>query len=214
MKNTKLVIFDMDGLLIDSERGMWLVSEEYAYNKLGFKIDYDFALTLMGASLDITKKRIQEKYGKGLDVEEFYRIIHKNNLKIIQNNEIRLMKGARELLTHLKSKNIKMRIATSTYKELAEVILKNLGIYDFFEEIVTGDRVKHGKPSPDIYLLALGNDKKEETIIFEDAHNGARAAIAAGIDLILVPDLAPLTDEDKREAYKVIKDLSEAIDII
>ena len=214
MKNTKLVIFDMDGLLIDSERGMWLVSEEYAYNKLGFKFDYDFALTLMGASLDITKKRIQEKYGKGLDVEEFYRIIHKNNLKIIQNNEIRLMKGARELLTHLKSKNIKMRIATSTYKELAEVILKNLGIYDFFEEIVTGDRVKHGKPSPDIYLLALGNDKKEETIIFEDAHNGARAAIAAGIDLILVPDLAPLTDEDKREAYKVIKDLSEAIDII
>lgn len=214
MKNTKLVIFDMDGLLIDSERGMWLVSEEYAYNKLGFKFDYDFALTLMGASLDITKKRIQEKYGKGLDVEEFYRIIHKNNLKIIQNNEIRLMKGARELLTHLKSKNIKMRIATSTYKELAEVILKNLGIYDFFEEIVTGDRVKHGKPSPDIYLLALGNDKKEETIIFEDAHNGASAAIAAGIDLILVPDLAPLTDEDKREAYKVIKDLSEAIDII
>lgn len=214
MKSIKLAIFDMDGLLIDSERGMWVVNEEKALNELSYPFSIDFAKTLMGASYDISKQRLVNHYGKDFPVEKFYEIVFKLNAEMINNNEIKLMKGTKELLEFLYNNNIKCCVATSSLKHTADPILKNLDIRKYFEYVVTGEDITNGKPAPDIYLKALGNINKEEAIIFEDAHNGARAAINAEIDLILVPCIAELTEDDYKDAYKVINSLDEAIDII
>ena len=214
MKKISLVIFDMDGLLIDSERGMWIVNEKKAVEELGYTFDYDFAISLMGASLDISSQRFVKQYGEDFPVVKLYEIIHAYNRKMIENKEIKLMKGVMPLLNFLHTNKITMRIATSTHRNEAEAILKGLNIYEYFDKVVTGDEIINGKPSPDIYLKALGNDKKEETLIFEDAHNGIRAGINAGINVCLVPDLALLTDEDLNDAFKVFNQIDEAIPVI
>lgn len=214
MNKVSLVIFDMDGLLIDSERGMWIVNERRAVEELGYTFDYDFAKSLMGSSLDISIRRFHERYGKDFPAEKLFEIIHAYNREMIKNKEIKLMKGVMPLLDFLSTNNIKMRIATSTHRNEAEGILKGLNIYDYFDRVVTGDEIENGKPAPDIYLKALGDDNKEETLIFEDAHNGIRAGINAGINVILVPDIALLTNEDLNDAFKVLNQLDEAIPII
>lgn len=214
MEKIKLVIFDMDGLLIDSEAGMWVVNEEKVLNEFGYEFSLEFAKSLMGASLEVSCNRLKEHYGSDFDTDKFYKRVYELNNKMIENNEIKLMKGSIELLEFLKNANISMCIATSTRKEIAIPILKNLDILKYFDYVVTGDEVNNGKPAPDIYLKALHNINKEEALIFEDAHNGARAAINAGINVILVPGIALLTDEDKKQAYKIIDSLDLAIDII
>lgn len=214
MNKVELVVFDMDGLLIDSERGMWLVNEKRSIEELGFVFSYELITSLAGASVQEYKKRITKYYGKEFDVEKYYQMVYDYNQVMIDNNEITLMKGSIELLEFLKANNIKARIATSTPKHIALQILNNLKLTNYFEKIITGDQVENGKPAPDIYNLAIGDTNKDNTLIFEDGHNGSRAAIASGANLIIVPDIAMLTDEDKKEAFKVIESLDKAINII
>ena len=115
---------------------------------------------------------------------------------------------------YLKDKEISCVVGTSTEKDMAKNMLKNLGILDYFTEVYSGTQVKSPKPAPDIFLLCLGDYAKEESFIFEDSHNGARAGIASGIDTIIVEDVALITAEDRKEAFAVIKQLDEAIKFI
>lgn len=214
MERIELIVFDMDGLLIDSERGMWLVNEKRSIEELGYIFDYDLITSLMGSSMDEYKRLIVEYYGKEFPIDTYYEMIFKYNKEMINNNQLRLMKGSLELLDFLKTNNIKMKIATSTPKDTAIKMLNSLNIYNYFDEVISGEEVEKGKPYPDIYNKAIGNINKDNVLIFEDGHNGARAAIASKAHLILVPDIAKVTEEDKKEAYKVINSLDEAINII
>lgn len=214
MNKVELVIFDMDGLLIDSEKGMWLVNEKRSIEELGYSFSYELITSLMGSSMDEYKKKIANYYGKDFPIDKYYNMIFKYNELMINDNKLSLMKGAIELLDFLHSNNIKMKIATSTPKEVAIKMLKSLKIENYFNEIISGEEVNNGKPAPDIYIKAIDNINKEEVLIFEDGHNGARSAIASGANLILVPDIAYLSKEDKDSAFKVIESLDKAIDII
>lgn len=210
----KLCIFDMDGLLIDSAKGMWLVNEKRSIEELGYKFDYDLITFLMGSSMAEYKKTIVEFYGKDFPVDTYYDMVYRYNAIMINNNELKLMGGVISLLDFLKTNNIKMRVATSTPLNIATEMLTNLNIIDYFERIVSGQDVKRGKPYPDVYNEAVKDYNKDEALIFEDGHNGARAAIASGIKLVLVPDIAKVTKQDKDEAFKVIEHLDLAINII
>lgn len=210
----KLCIFDMDGLLIDSEKGMWFVNEEKALDVLGYKYDNSFFRTLMGRAFIACEKELKEKYGNDFPFVEFYEMVNRLNREQIQKNDIKLMPGVIEFLEYLKDKDINCVVGTSTQKDMAKNMLKNLGIIDYFSDIYSGTQVKNPKPAPDIFLLCLGSYQKEEAIIFEDSHNGARAGIASGIDTIIVEDVAPITEEDRKEAFAVIKRLDEAIKLI
>lgn len=214
MNKIELIVFDMDGLLIDSERGMWLVNEKRSIEELNYTFDYDLITSLMGSSMSEYKRKIVNHYGKDFPIDTYYNMVFKYNEVMINNNNLSLMKGAKELLTFLKENNINMKIATSTPKEIAIRMLNGLNIYDFFDEVISGEDIENGKPAPDIYNTAIGNINKDNVLIFEDGHNGARAAIASNTRLILVPDIAYLTEEDKSEAFKVINSLDEAINII
>lgn len=210
----KLCIFDMDGLLIDSEKGMWFVNEEKALAILGYDYDNSFFRTLMGRAFNTCEKELKGKYGKDFPFVEFYELVNKLNREQIQNNGIKLMPGVIEFLEYLKNKEIDCVVGTSTEKDMAKNMLKNLGIIDYFTEIYSGTQVKNPKPAPDIFLLCLGDYDKEDAFVFEDSHNGARAGIASGIDTIIVEDVAPITLEDRKEAFAVITRLDEAIKLI
>ena len=113
----------------------------------------------------------------------------------------------------IKENNIPMAVATTTHEDKAIACLKNAGLDSYFDYVITGDKVEHGKPDPEIFLKAVGHFgvPLKEALVFEDGHNGAQAAIKGGIPLIIVQDLAKLSEEDVDKAVMVIDDIRKAI---
>lgn len=210
------VIFDLDGLLIDSERYMWAKNAKLTLEYLGYQYDPNFSKTLMGASHEVYKREIIKKYGQDFPINKYYQHVLELNDRTVENKEIPLMKGALELLTFLQQKHIDYCIGTSTPRQQAIKVLKNTGLQSYFTKMVCGDEVKNGKPSPDIYLktLEICNSNTENSVVIEDGHSGFNAARSAGIECILVEDVAYVSDEDRQNAYARPNDLNEVIDII
>ena len=212
----KLCIFDMDGLLIDSERCMWSPSMAIAANKQGFSLSPELHNTFRGMNFASVGKILEKEFGPSFDYNLFLKDMHENNKHIIEEG-IPLRPGVLELLDYLKQNSIKTCIGTSTPRIEADKILDVIGITKYFDAVVCGDEIKNGKPSPDIYLTCLAKFSginKEEALIFEDGQSGALAALASGMKLVLVPDLAMLNDEVKTKAFKVFNCINEIIPII
>ena len=211
----KLCIFDMDGLLIDSERYMWTVSMRKAALEQGHVMTDEFHVTFMGMGLDHVADLLKSEYGQDFDPDLFFRRCVEIN-KDIMKQGLPLMKGARELIDFLHQYGIKSCIGTSTARQGTMTLLKANKMLDDFDDIVCGDEIEHGKPSPDIYLECFNkfHFDKSEVLIFEDGNAGAHAALNSGMRLVLVPDLAYLDDEVRSKAFKVIDDLSQIIDVI
>ena len=171
--------------------------------------------TFMGANLDKVADILIHEYGNKFDPQLFFERSIELNKKIMKTG-IPLMKGARELLDFLHSQKIKTCIGTSTARVGTMSLLKADNLLDDFDGIVCGDEIENGKPAPDIYLKCYEkfDVDKSEVLIFEDGQAGGEAALAAGMRLILVPDLAYLSDDLKNRAFKVIEDLSKIIDVI
>ena len=211
----KLCIFDMDGLLIDSERHMWTPSMAKAANEQGQTMTDEFHRTFMGMNLDSVGLKLKQEYGQDFDSDLFFKRCIEINSEIMKNG-IPLMKGARQLLDFLHENGIYVCIGTTTARKGTTEILTADGILDDFDGIVCGDEIENGKPAPDIYLkcLSLFDVDKSEALIFEDGQAGGEAAIAAGMRLVLVPDLAQLSEDLRSKAFMVIEDLSKIIDVI
>ncbi len=216
MKKIKLAIFDMDGLLIDTERQMWLRNEQIVLKEMGYEPDMDMLRGIMGMTFEEEEKVFKGFYGEDFDPGYYFPHLVAYNQKQVLSEGVPKRPGTDELLEYLKEKGITMAVATSTHRDNALIMLEKAGIGDYFDLVVCGDDVSRSKPNPDIYLKVAEAYPygKEDMVIFEDAHNGARAAINAGIPLILVPDIAKVTEEDKKEAYLVINSLEEVIDYL
>lgn len=216
MKKVQLCIFDMDGLLLDTERQMWAVNQMKAASSLGINLELDYIATLMGSGREIYSQGLIKKYGTDFPMQEFWKIVDSLNAVMLENDPPRVRPGGMELLDFLKENNIKIAVGTSTKKALATTMLGKNNILDYFDQIVCGDDVLKAKPNPDIYLKCHSyfDIPKEDVLIFEDGHNGSRSAINAEMNYILVPDLAIVTKQDRDEAFKVINSLDEAIGII
>ena len=212
----KLCIFDMDGLLIDSERCMWSVSMAKAAKKQGFTLSPELHNTFRGMNFKSVGDILCNEFGPNFDYDVFCEDMHAYNKQIIEDG-IPLRPGVSELLDYLKQNNIKTCIGTTTPRKTTDKILNVLNITNKFDDSVCGDEIKNGKPNPEIYLTCLSKFEginKEEALVFEDGQSGALAALSAGIKLVLVPDLANLNDEVKSKAYKVIDNIKEIIPVI
>lgn len=212
----KLCIFDMDGLLIDSERCMWGVNMNQATREQGFEPNEEFRRTLLGSNWDRVEREYQRFYGPQMDTKKLFARCFELNEEMMKKG-VPLMKGARQLLYYLHEANIHTCIGTTTNRRNAMIMLEADDLLKDFEAIVCGDEVEHGKPAPDIYLKCLSkypDVDKSEVLIFEDGEAGGKAAIGSGARLVLVPDIAQLSDDIKNKAYKVIEDLSKIIDVI
>ena len=206
----KAVIFDMDGVIFDSEklyRKHWMISAK-EYN-----IDESIMRTLLdkiaGATKERNEKLMKSYFGQDFDYMRFREITTNRMDDEIRREGVELKPGVLELFDYLKSHEYKIGLATSTVKERAESNLKRAGIIDYFDGIMYGGIVEHGKPAPDIYQHAcslLGVEPRE-AIGIEDSINGVKSSHAAGLYTIMVIDLINPTDEIREIADNIYDSL-------
>lgn len=205
---TITVIFDMDGVIFDSERlcfECWCrLAEENNFEGMR-----EIFPKCIGTTNVETKRIVLEHYGQDFDYDGFSKQASKLFHDIADNEGLPLKKGVIELLNALKKAHIKIGLASSTRLASVEQELKAAELYDYFDVVVGGDMLKKSKPEPDIYLMAcekIGVDPKEAYAI-EDSINGIRSAYSAGMKPIMVPDMIPPTDEMIEKAIVIEKDL-------
>lgn len=195
MNSIKAVIFDMDGVILDSE-SISDITWHKALEEAGLKDDKDAVNKCRGTNLADTYAILKELYGKDFPVEKFMNRSSELFTQIEFTSGIPLLPYAKEILEYLKPK-YRIALASSTKGATVKRQLTNAGVIQYFETITTGDMVKHSKPDPEIYLLAcksLGL-KPEECAAIEDSPNGIKSASAAGLKTIMVPDKIQPTEE-------------------
>ena len=214
MEKFKLVIFDMDGLMIDSE-SVYVKSARKALKQFGYKFDMSYIVETIGISWDLAQK-IYEKNCPGIDYAAYSKVLDQTERDYLKVHPYKKKKGLMKLLRYLKKNDIAVAVATSTHKKYADKRLNDAGIYDYFDCIVYGDEIKKGKPSPEIYKTVLKkmNVKAKDALVLEDSKNGLLSSSAAGIRCIIVPDICIIPEDIIVKAYDVVEDLGCVIDII
>ncbi len=200
-KDIKAVIFDMDGTLIDS-MFIWRDIDREFLAARGLSMPSDLQKCIEGMSFHETACFFKEKFNltEGLDaIKEIW-----NNMAYERYaHGMKLKKGAGEVLRFCQENNISLGIATSNSRQLAQVCLENIGIFNYFDTVVTGCEVLNGKPKPDIYLKAAENlgVLPADCLVFEDIVMGIMAGKNAGMRTCAVYDLYSVNmDAAKREA--------------
>lgn len=209
------VLFDMDGLLIDSEREYDKAMKE-AITRYGHRITDDFLISVRGIPVKEFKKRLKLEFGRDFPVEKFRSDFKSKVWENIRQYGMPVKKGAHQLIQYLVANGIRYSVATSNDRAMALELLEAADLRGVFQYMVCGDEVENGKPFPDIYLKAadlLGVNIKN-TLVLEDSYNGIRAGYSAGARVIMVPDLVQPTDEIRQMTDYVVNDLGKVISCI
>lgn len=198
----KAVIFDMDGVLIDTEK--WLnVYWQQAAREAGFAVTREHGLAIRSLASKFAGPYLQNIFGPDFDYEAI-RARRKQFMKEhIEKNGIEKKPGVDEILDYLRAKKIKTAVATATDPERTRQYLTQIGIYDKFDQIVSATTVKNGKPEPDVYLYACEqiHEKPGNCIAVEDSPNGILSAYRAGLSVVMVPDLTEPDEEAAKLLY-------------
>lgn len=206
------VVFDMDGVLIDTEKYLvkfWC----QAANEFGFPMKREHGLMIRSLASKYAEPKLKEIFGKDFDYKKIRERRKELMEKHISLNGIEKKRKVDELLAFLKQKQLKIAVATATDEKRAKNYLEQIGIYDKFDRVICATMVPNGKPKPDVYLYACEQigEKPEYCIAIEDSPNGVIAASSAGLKTIMVPDLSEPDSKIEALLYKKVKDLGELI---
>lgn len=215
MKTIKAVIFDMDGVLIDTEKHYYETWQQAA-QEAGFAFTGEHALMLRSCDAKVAEKMMQEIFGTEFDyyaIRERRRELVKERL---EQHGLEKKPGIEDILLYLKEKGIKRAVATATPIELTRQHLTNIGVYDLFDEVVSAKQVAHGKPAPDVYLYACEQigENPQNCIAVEDSPNGIRSAYAAGCIPVMIPDLTQPDEELEKLLFACVPSLSHLKKIV
>ncbi len=212
MKNFEAIIFDMDGLLLDSEiMGFNAFKKTCKQFELGNRDDLYFQC--IGANSEATKRILSTGLAGAVEFDIFWKICRDSYHQDIATNGTPLKKGAQELLSHIQSLQIPLAVATSTTTDIAKTKLDNAGIINFFTKIIGGDQVSNSKPLPDIYLKAVSElgVNASHCIALEDSENGVISATAAGLSVIQIPDLIAPSETLRKNGHIILDSLNDVI---
>ena len=205
---SKTIVFDMDGVILDSERlvlNIWtLLGEKYQVSGMN-----EMMIECLGTNIEETRRIVEKHLGADFPYDDFRVEAKEMFIERTKKDGVPLKPGARELLQFLKINGWKIGLASSTSGATVKDELQTVGLYDFFEVVVSGDMVKESKPHPEIYFKScelLGVNPKEAVAV-EDSKNGVRSAAMAGMKVILVPDLVDPDEDTQRLAWKMFPDL-------
>ncbi|MGV2986222.1 HAD family hydrolase [Vibrio sp. E150_011] len=205
-------IFDMDGLLLDTER-VCMNAFEKACHTLSIEFLKPEYLAIIGQNAQGVERTIRAGYPADLDYPLLRKVWMEYYHDITHNHAIPIKEGVLELLDWLKANNIPMAVATSTDLSLAKIKLQLAGLDEYFDSLTCGCEVTHGKPDPEIYLLAASrlNIAPEYCLGFEDSNNGTRAGIAANLQMYQVPDLVSPTDEVIALGHEILPSMVDVL---
>lgn len=208
------VVLDMDGTLHDTE-AHYHAALKKAVEAVGFVITDAFCHSLIGIPGPESDAMLRAHLGPGFPFAEYGRL-YDRHLELSLARGIPLKPGARELLQALVQRHLRVAVATSASRRAAEHHLALSGLRDAFRIVVTRDDVAHGKPHPDLFLQAamLLGVPPAECVAVEDSFNGIRAAHAAGMMPVMVPDLLIPTDEIRAMCVHVAVDLHELMSLV
>ena len=204
------VIFDMDGVIFDSERLLldcWkVVADRYGIEG----IEETLALCL-GVNVNASRQIYFDRYGPDFPLDD-YKVETRALFRAqCPNGHPPVKPGARELLSWLAGRGVPLALASSTNTEIVRMELANAGLLDCFAVVIGGDQIVRGKPEPDIFLAAaeaLGAEAADCYVI-EDSFNGVRAAHASGAHTLMVPDIVPPDGEMEEKAEAILSSLKE-----
>lgn len=211
----KAVIFDLDGLLIDTEIVSYRIYKEllkeYGYS---FSVE-EYSSTYSGKTEVMNVTTLIETYHLPWTVEQGLREVLKAEERMIAEG-IDLKAGAKELLTYLKENQYKTAIATSSTRDRALMILNQHEFAGYFDEFVFAEDITRSKPDPEGYLKACDRlgEKPENCLVLEDSEAGILAAYSAGIPVICIPDMKIPAKEYLDKTMLVLKALDEVIKIL
>ncbi|EMF0108451.1 HAD family hydrolase [Enterococcus hirae] len=210
--NYKAVIFDMDGLLFDTEIVYYEASQMVA-DQMGFPYDKELYLKYLGVSDEevwANYHQIFASFGKN-NVQKFINDAYEETIRRFSLGAVQLKPGVIELLDFLEEHRIPKVVASSNQRHIIELLLEKNQLTNYFETIVSAENVKRAKPDPEIFLLAheyLGT-KKQETLVLEDSKNGILAAASAEIPVIMIPDLLAPSEDLQQKTLAVLSSLYE-----
>lgn len=208
----KAVIFDMDGILIDTER--WL--NKYwcqAALEAGFAMKPEHALAIRSLDTKLTEPYLKSIFGEEFDYQKIRMRRRELVNEHIRKHGIDKKPGVDEILCYLREKGIKTAVATATEPVRAKEYLTAIGVYEKFDRVISATTVKNGKPAPDVYLYACEQigEKPEDCIAVEDSPNGVLSAYKAGLSVVMVPDLSEPDEATSKMLIKKVERLDEMI---
>ena len=202
------VIFDMDGTLLDTQR-ICIPAWEYAGRRQGIEGMGGYIYAVCGMNARGWGGYVLERHPE-IDLEKF---TVDSRAYALDNLKVEYKKGAGELLEHLWKLGARTAVASGSSHQSIRHHLEELGVYERFDAIVGGHDVECGKPAPDIFLLAAEKigARPSDCIVFEDSDNGVRAAHAAGMRVVGIPDIRPFSDDVRALLWRELTDMTEAI---
>lgn len=209
------VIFDVDGLMLDSERLVqrsWdITGEKMGYGPLGHNIYHTLGMNLKGR-----EEYFKSVYGQEFPFDKFTEAYREESRKIQEAEGVPVKKGLLELMAFLKKEGFALAVATSSSQERTREKLKGCGVWGDFSVIICGDQVRRSKPDPEIYEkagAALGADPGK-TLVLEDSQNGLRSALNASMLPIMIPDILKSAPDLEPLIEAKLEDLAEVIPYI
>ena len=210
----RALLFDMDGLMFDTERLADKVWLEFAPH-YGIPMEPEDMELLRGRNREGGKTELLRRFGADIPFDAIYEAAQKEFARRTENS-VPVKPGLRELLKAAQERGLAMAVVSSTPRALVERHLKVTHLTPYYQALVCGDMVKCSKPAPDIFLLGartLGF-APEECMVLEDSYNGVRAGHAAGSFTVMIPDLAPVTEEMRALADRILPSLRDVIGLL
>lgn len=216
-------IFDMDGTMFDTERLRFQTLQQASQELIGQEFSHEYLMQCLGLSATTAEKLAQRLYG----VDVPYKVIRKRademELEHIRKHGVPIKKGLVQVLERLRKSGLRMAVATSSRRAIAEEYLINANVYKFFDVITCGDEVEQGKPHPEIFLKAASQLHLDanQCLMFEDSENGLTSAHTSKGLTILLKDIKEPNDEMLEKAhfyydqmYDFLTDLDQFIPVM
>ncbi|MCF1686139.1 HAD family hydrolase [Tetragenococcus halophilus] len=218
MQNIQGIIFDMDGLMFDTESLYYRATQEVA-DRMGFSYDFAIYEKYIGISDEEVWQAYHEMYDSLFGQQTVNTFINRSfdrAVELFESGAAEVKPGLKELLAYLQEENIKCCVASSNQRRIINILLEKNNLTEEFSHIVSFEDVTKAKPDPEIFEIAADRFDlpKENLLILEDSKNGILAADQAGIDVIMVPDLIKPIPEIKEKTSAVLPSLNEVSTIL
>lgn len=215
MRRISGAVFDMDGLMFDTEaliQRTWdIVGPRMGYGKMGHNI-----YNTLGMNAARRKRYFQDTYGEDFPFETFTDNYRKEYYFYIEEHGVPIKEGLFEVLDWMKRKELKLALATGSSETNATNLLKKAGCYEYFDYMIFGNMITKSKPDPEIFIKACQglNIPCEEAIALEDSRYGLQSAVNGGLMAIMIPDLLKSVGEVEEKIDAKLKSLREVPDFL